>query len=219
MRIEDFRADMFTEGVPTYVFGGRFYRGEKIMELKPLEGGLGKVTNQIIILNENQGYINKAIIGGIDNNGNNFLKEFVYVGTQSFPVEKAGKKEIPQEELKEFKKYIEKTNWRDAKTYAQFSPHQYVISHPCMKLRAEGRCLHNCEQCKKDREEFEHWVMFIRQYGEHVVYGRNNYVCLRVDDKHYWSGGDVLETTWVLNRAITNDPRYKVPMRWVERGE
>ena len=34
MRIEDFATDMFTEGVPTYIFGGRFYRGEKKMELR-----------------------------------------------------------------------------------------------------------------------------------------------------------------------------------------
>lgn len=217
MELKDFEVDMFDEGVPSIVLGNPYV--EKMQMLKPIERGLGKITNQTIFLNENQGYINKAIIGGVDDKGQNFIKEFVYICDKSTLLTSSASKAIPKDELEKFRQYIANHSWRNAKTYAQFSPHEYLINFPCWKLKADGKCQNNCEQCRKERAEFEHWVMFIREYGEKVVYGKNNYICLRVDDKHYWTGGDVLETTWVLNRAVTNDPRYKVPMRWVERGE
>ena len=212
MDLKQFETDMFSvdEAVPTIVIGAE----PKNQMLKPIERGLGRITNQVVIIRN--GYINKAIIGGIDDNNKNFIKEFVYIGEKSIQMQEH-KKEAPAEEMEKFRKYIANHSWRDAKTYAQFSPHQYVICDPCWKLKEDGHCKHGCERCKKERAEFEHWVMFIREYGEKVIYGKNNYVCLRVDDKHYWSGGEVLETTWVLNRAITNDPRYKVPMKWIER--
>lgn len=214
MDLKKFQIDMFDEdGVPSIVFTTD-QNIPKYQTLKPIERGFGKVTNQTVIMRN--GYINKVILGGVGDDGKNFIKEFVYVGDKSIQMQ-SGKKEIPQAEFEKFKQYIASHTWRDAKTYAQFSPHQYVINFPCWKLKEDGKCTHDCERCKKERAEFEHWVMFIREYGERVVYGRNNYICLRVDDKHYWSGGEVLETTWVLNRAITDDPRYKVPMKWVER--
>lgn len=214
MDLKKFQIDMFDEeGVPSIVFTTD-QNIPKYQTLKPIERGFGKVTNQTVIMRN--GYINKVILGGVGDDGKNFIKEFVYVGDKSIQMQD-GKKEIPQAEFEKFKQYIASHTWRDAKTYAQFSPHQYVINFPCWKLKEDGKCTHDCERCKKERAEFEHWVMFIREYGERVVYGRNNYICLRVDDKHYWSGGEVLETTWVLNRAITDDPRYKVPMKWVER--
>lgn len=216
MELKDLAVDMFDEdGVPSVIIGGDVYT-EKVQTLKPIEKGLGRITNQTLFLTGK--FINKAVIGGIDDKGQNFAKEFVYIGGQSVMTGSA-KKEMPKDEYEKFREYIARHNWRDAKTYAQFSPHQYILSFPCWKLKADGKCPQDCERCKKERAEFEHWVMFIREYGEKVVYGRNNYVCLRVDDKHYWTQGEVIDTTWVLNRAITNDPRYKVPMRWVEREE
>jgi hypothetical protein len=214
MDLKKFQIDMFDEdGVPSIVFTTD-QSIPKYQTLKPIERGFGKVTNQTIIMRN--GYINKVILGGVGDDGKNFIKEFVYVGDKSIQMQ-TGKKETPQAEFEKFKQYIASHTWRDAKTYAQFSPHQYVINFPCWKLKEDGKCTHDCERCKKERAEFEHWVMFIREYGEKVIYGKSNYVCLRVDDKHYWTCGDVLETTWVLNRAITDDSRYKVRMRWVER--
>ena len=215
MELKDFAVDMFDEGVPTIVIGGDVYT-EKVQRLKSIEKGLGRITNQTVFISN--GNINKAIIGGVDDKGENFIKEFVYIGNQSM-MTGTTKKQMPKDELEKFKQYIANHSWRNAKTFEKFSPHEYLINLPCWKMKADGKCQNNCEQCRKERTEFEHWVMFIREYGEKVIYGRNNYICLRVDDKHYWTMGEVLETTWVLNRAITNDPRYKVPMKWVERGE
>lgn len=215
MDLKQFEVDMFSESeaVPTIVFGAE----PKNQMLKPIERGFGRVTNQTVIVRN--GYINKVIIGGIDDNDKNFIKEFVYIGDKSVEMksEQGSRKQAPAEEMQKFREYIAKHNWRNARTYADFSPHQYIINFPCWKLKEDGKCSHDCERCKKERAEFEHWVMFIREYGEKVIYGKGNFTCLRVDDKHYWTMGDVLETTWVLNRAITDDSRYKVKMRWVER--
>jgi len=126
-------------------------------------------------------------------------------------------KEPFESALIDFKKYINRFNWINAKTYEAFSPHEYILNFTCLKLKEDNKCTNNCEQCKKDREEFEHWVKFIREYGERVIYGKNLFICLRCEDKHYWTCGDELENTWVLNRAITDDPRYKVPMEWIDR--
>lgn len=123
---------------------------------------------------------------------------------------------ISETELNNFRNYINSFSWRNAKTYEAFSPHEYILNFPCWKLKEDKKCNNNCEQCKKDRKEFEHWVMFIRENGERVLYGKNLYTCLRCDDKHYWTGGEDLETTWVLNRAITNDPRYRVLIEWLD---
>ena len=216
MELKDLAVDMFDNGgVATIVLGSPLV--EKVQKLKPIEKVAGIITNQTLFMAGN--FINKAIIGGVDDKGEGFIKEFVYVGKQSTLISSSAGKTMPSDAFEKFKAYIASHNWRDAKTSATFSPHQYIINEPCWKLKADGKCRKDCDRCRKERAEFEHWVMFIREWGEKVVYGRNNYVCLRVDDKHYWTGGEVLETTWVLNRAITNDPRYKVPMRWVERGE
>lgn len=77
-------------------------------------------------------------------------------------------KEIPESEFSGFKKYINRFSWINAKTYEAFSPHEYILNFPCWKLKEDNKCSNNCEQCKKDRVEFEHCVMFIREYGKEL---------------------------------------------------
>lgn len=126
-------------------------------------------------------------------------------------------KEIPEDKLNDFKTYISLNTWRNAKTYESFSPHEYILNFPCWKLKKDNKCNNDCEYCKKHRNEFEKWVLFIREYGERVLYGDTIFICLRCDNRHYWTCGDPLEATWVLNRAITDDSRYKVSMKWLDR--
>ena len=106
MELKDFQIDMFDEGVPSIVLGNPYV--EKMQMLKPIERGLGKITNQTIFLNENQGYINKAIIGGVDDKGQNFIKEFVYVGDKSTLTTSSAKKEMPKDEFEKFRQYIDR---------------------------------------------------------------------------------------------------------------
>ena len=38
-----------------------------------------------------------------------------------------------------------------------------------------------------------------------------------IDGFQYWTMGDPLETTGVLNKALINDPRCKVKTYWLDR--
>ena len=74
-----------------------------------------------------------------------------------------------------------------------------------------------CFVCKQNRVEFEKWVLFIRKYGERCKMLKTTYIVLRVDDRHYWTMGDPLETTWVLNRALIDEPRRIPKLEWLDR--
>lgn len=125
---------------------------------------------------------------------------------------------LPQiEELLAFKEYISRFTWITAKTYENFSPHQYILNFPCWKLKEDGKCNKDCNTCKQQRAEFEKWVLFIRRYGERCKMLNTTYLVLRIDDRHYWTMGDPLETTWVLNRALINEPRRIPQLKWLDR--
>lgn len=126
-----------------------------------------------------------------------------------------------KEDLDNFREYISHFNWVDAKTFENFSPHQYILNFPCWKLKADGKCPgkkpDNCTPCKQIREEFEKWALFIRKYGERCKMLKTTYTVLCVDDKHYWTMGDPMNTTWVLNRALINEPRRVPKLEWLDR--
>ena len=128
---------------------------------------------------------------------------------------------IPEEkELEEFHSYISRFDWRVAKTFEKFSPHQYILNFPCWKKKEDGKCNGEsdaCIECKKQREEFERWVLFIRKYGERCKMLKKVYTVFCVEDRHYWTMGDPLETTWVLNRAFINEPRRIPKLEWLDR--
>ena len=102
------------------------------------------------------------------------------------------------------------------KTFEDFAPHQYILNFPCWKLKEDGKCKEDCEPCKQNREEFEKWALFIRKYGERCKMLKTTYTVLCVDDKQYWTMGDPMNTTWVLNRSLIDEPR--VPqLEWLDR--
>ena len=134
-----------------------------------------------------------------------------------------------EEELSAFHSYIARFSWWNARTYEHFAPHEYILNFPCWKMKEDGKCpIENplatkpidtaiCEKCKSDRAEFEKWVLFIRKYGERQKMLRTVYTVLCVDDKQYWTMGDPLETTWVLNRSLIDDPRRVPKLEWLDR--
>lgn len=127
---------------------------------------------------------------------------------------------IPESELSEFLSYISRFEWRIAKTFENFSPHQYILNFPCWKMKEDRKCNgenEHCTLCKKQRDEFEKWVLFIRKYGERCKMLKTVYTVLRVDEHHYWTMGDPLETTWVLNRALIDEPRRIPKLEWLDR--
>ncbi|MBO6219778.1 MAG: hypothetical protein J6N81_09460 [Treponema sp.] len=159
----------------------------------------------------------------------NVLEHHILKYNLSLPIdflEKAGcftnKKNTPsEEELDDFRSYISSFSWRNAKTYEQFSPHEYILNFPCWKMKQDGKCpgesAENCKQCKEKREEFEKRVLFIRKYGERCKMLKTTYTVLCVDDRQYWTMGDPINTTWVLNRALINDPRRIPKLEWLDR--
>lgn len=124
-------------------------------------------------------------------------------------------------ELAEFRAYVARFNWRVAKTFEDFSPHQYILNFPCWKMKKDGKCKGEseaCAECKERRSEFEKWVLFIRKYGERCKMLKTVYTVLCVGGRQYWTMGDPLETTWVLNRALIDEPRRKPKLEWLDRA-
>lgn len=119
--------------------------------------------------------------------------------------------------LDDFTGYINNRAWKNAKTYEHFAPHEYVLSFPCEKLKNDNKCSGHCVTCKAERQAFENAVMFIREHGERAQFMKRIYTMFCLDDYQYWTMGEPLETTWVLNKAIINDPRCKVKTYWLDR--
>ncbi len=91
----------------------------------------------------------------------------------------------------EFQQFIRRNTWIFAKTYASFCPHEYVVKE---------------RLAKDDQLIFEQIVSFIRKRGYTANYGRkgpNSYYT--VDDYYYWTMGDPVEETNILNRAKLSD--------------
>ena len=38
-----------------------------------------------------------------------------------------------------------------------------------------------------------------------------------IDDRQYWTMGDPMNTTWVLNRSLIDEPRRVLPVEWLDR--
>lgn len=71
-----------------------------------------------------------------------------------------------------------------AKTYADGNPHEYVSK----------------EWGSISNDMFEAFVMFIREYGREEMFYGDPYTVLDVDGCKYWTMGNPLEQTRVLNR-------------------
>lgn len=50
-------------------------------------------------------------------------------------------------------------------------------------------------------DDFEHAVEIVRQFGDPAVFESRTYVYLRVDALKYWTMGELVSETTVLNRA------------------
>ncbi len=92
-------------------------------------------------------------------------------------------------DLIRFNEFISKESFVNAKSYEKTSPHEYIV-------------------CKIDdnapqwRSEFEWVVLFIRQNGYLKKFRRKEYIYFDHEGYSYWTMGEPLETTWILNRAV-----------------
>lgn len=83
------------------------------------------------------------------------------------------------------REYIDSVHWKFAKSYSKTAPHEYTV-------RSWNPDLEN---------EFLFFVKFIRKYGYREKWGSRYYTYLEVDGLKYWTMGDPLEVTIILNRT------------------
>jgi len=82
-------------------------------------------------------------------------------------------------------KYIESVRWQNAKTYEKTAPHEYTIRWWHMEL--EG--------------EFIWFVNYIRANGVEEWFYKSQFIYFYYNGYKYWTMGDPMDTTWVLNRT------------------
>jgi hypothetical protein len=85
-------------------------------------------------------------------------------------------------ELKKLREFISNNDWRFAKTMPE-SPHWYVVRNECLDL------------------EFTEFAMHIRLHGIERLWGNRSYIYLDIDGYSYWTMGNPIEETTIINRA------------------
>jgi len=78
--------------------------------------------------------------------------------------------------------FIERTNWRTAKTYANSYPHQYALRKDCSD------------------KEFLRFRSLVRKYGYYYAFFKQRYLQLNVNGHYYWTMGNESGDTTVINR-------------------
>lgn len=78
---------------------------------------------------------------------------------------------------------LERRKWTTAK--AKANPHQW-----------------SARKDWHDNAAFDKTVLYIRAHGYHVMFWGRPYICLDVNDHTYWTMGDPLATTWIINRKV-----------------
>ena len=92
--------------------------------------------------------------------------------------------------LPELRDFIERNPWTYAKTMPKW-PHEYV----------------QLWRSTSD-EAFFRFVMTIRRLGYDEPFLTKRHRYLDMDGRRYWTMGDLLETTWVLNRVANREPDH-----------
>ncbi len=90
----------------------------------------------------------------------------------------------------QFRDFVNNFSWTYAKTYAKICPHEYIV---------------------KDKIDQDQWddlvkvVAFIREEGFIANYKSRSGKYYILDDHYYWTMGEPVEETTVLNRAKLSD--------------
>jgi hypothetical protein len=91
--------------------------------------------------------------------------------------------------LEEVDQYIKKVDWKKAKTYRKTAPHEYTI-----------------RDWRKDLDdEFVGFAKLIRRIGTEERFYSKTFLYFYHGDYKYWTMGDPLEATVVLNRCLIKD--------------
>lgn len=88
-------------------------------------------------------------------------------------------------DLHEFRDIVRNEAWTFAKTYAKTAPHEYVV---------KGKT-------KVSEQKFKEIVQFIRTQGFPAYWYRECHIYLAVDGKYYWTMGNPVDETTIINRC------------------
>ncbi len=88
-------------------------------------------------------------------------------------------------EIEDIKNWLDKHAWTFAKTMKEM-PHEYIVKD---KLS------------EKDKEMFVKVVIFIRENGYKESFGSKKYTYYNFGEYKYWTMGDKIEKTIILNRT------------------
>lgn len=88
--------------------------------------------------------------------------------------------------IDDLRAFISRQRWQESTTMKKFAPHEYILKW---------------NLTERDQQIFEELVLFIRDEGYLTYFGKRSNMYFVVDGRQYWTMGDPLETTWVLNRC------------------
>lgn len=84
-----------------------------------------------------------------------------------------------------FAEWCAERDWTFAKSYADSAPHEYVVIH---------------DLPEEDRDVFDTFVAYIRTHGYEQEFGGRPFTYLDLDGYKYWTMGNPIPETTVLNR-------------------
>jgi hypothetical protein len=103
------------------------------------------------------------------------------------------RREVPSpEDVAWAREFIAARKWREAVTYRQTAPHEYVVR--------------KWETGERGQREFDRFVVLIRRCGRADLYHRIRHIYWPVDDYKYWTMGWPVDETVVINRARLDAP-------------
>lgn len=98
-----------------------------------------------------------------------------------------GDTKMTEQKIKDF---ITRYSWTFSKTYAKFAPHEYYVKD---NLDEQGK------------EDFVEFVIFIREVGFPCKFGKQTHIYFEFEGKYYWTMGDTIPNTIILNRCNVED--------------
>jgi hypothetical protein len=112
---------------------------------------------------------------------------------------KEGKLDLPElrevsttEELDWARGFIAQRSWREAVTYRNTAPHEYVV-------RA-------WETDKQGNLDFDRFVILVRRFGYADFFYQVRHLYWAIDEFKYWTMGWPVEETIIINRARVDAP-------------
>ena len=88
--------------------------------------------------------------------------------------------------------FVARRKWREAATYRETSPHEYMVR--------------KWETDEQGNRDFDSFVVLIRRFGYADFYYRVRHLYWAIDDFKYWTMGWPVSETIVINRARVDAP-------------